>query len=107
MALVSTLQAREPSRRMIIEAVRIVNQGKILYMRMATPCVVRAAVRSGSGRGIHIVTVNVCNGAATCTCRGYMYRGICKHITAIRLKLNAIGVSRNLHPHKPLRRASE
>ncbi|BEP18167.1 hypothetical protein PYJP_15190 [Pyrofollis japonicus] len=65
-----------------IEAARIVNQRKVLYLRWINENTVAAAVRGSSN--IYIVHINIDSGKATCTCKGFYYKGYCKHIIAVR-----------------------
>jgi uncharacterized Zn finger protein len=64
-----------------IEAARIVNQRRVLYLRWVNENTVTAAVRGSSN--IYIVRINIDSGKATCTCKGFYYRGYCKHIIAV------------------------
>jgi uncharacterized Zn finger protein len=98
------MEKRRVSRRVRLEASRIINRGDIIYLRFVSDNVVRALVRGSSD--VYVVTVDLKTGKATCTCTAAAYGRYCKHIEAVKLILKNLGtnknvstVSRNLHHH--------
>ncbi|NOZ88505.1 MAG: hypothetical protein GXO15_01120 [Crenarchaeota archaeon] len=92
-----------PSRGIARAAARLVNKNSILYLRVHGDGLVRAAVRGDSG-SVYIVEVDFNSGRARCTCPGFMYRGRCKHVIAVRNYLHYLAerrLRRNLPPHAP------
>lgn len=69
-----------------LRAARIINQGRVLYIR-PTPHGIRAAVK-GSNGDIHIVEHRPGRGWS-CTCPGFMWRGRCSHVEAVKQLLKS------------------
>ena len=76
-------------------AAKILNQHRVIYVDVLEPGVIRGVVRGTNDR-IYIVTINIRDAKASCTCPYYIFKGItCKHIIAVLLKYQSI-VRRNL-----------
>ncbi len=70
-----------PSKATRLKAARIVNQGRVLYIRRHHGGYV-AMVRGDSGE-VYRVYVDPQHGIYRCTCPAAMFRRVCKHIIAV------------------------
>ncbi|RUM48175.1 MAG: hypothetical protein DSY37_00370 [Hyperthermus sp.] len=71
--------------RLVSRAARIINQNRILYMKLYDNGVVKAVVRGDSG-ALYIVVLDTRTLNARCSCPHFKYNGTCKHTYALRLR---------------------
>ncbi len=82
------LRRRRPSRRVIIEALRIINQNRIAYLRFLNDTMVRAVVRGEND--VYIVTYNLKEDKTSCTCPAGLKGIPCKHAEAVRIYVGTL-----------------
>ena len=78
------------SQAVMLKAARIVNQGRIVYIRSDEKGFT-AVVRGDSGQ-LYIVHINPSRKIYKCTCLASAYRKMCKHIVAVMNVLRYLGV---------------
>lgn len=82
------------SKRLLLEAARIINQGRLVYVRMLGPDAYVATVRGNTD--IYTVYYNPAKGYLRCTCPASTYHKLCKHAIAAKMYIDNLlrGITR-------------
>ncbi|WP_420917884.1 SWIM zinc finger family protein [Pyrodictium abyssi] len=82
------------SKRLLLEAARIINQGRLVYVRIIGPDAYVATVRGS--KDVYTVYYNPARGYLRCTCPASTYHRLCKHAIAAKMYIDNLlrGVTR-------------